>query len=183
MEPLSIKIKSFDTKSFDRNYAVMSTDDYTIKVISPIYLLRSSQTCWGCNTNQEVIAIATRHLEESDPDALHEGDEPVVLEDIQKMPGSILEYVVRVHPNYEKRQSKTSGSSYYMNTCKCGAHFGDFYLHSEPGGAFFPTSEDEAKQILIEEIPLTGTFDFVCNYGMGTGSFIFEHAQKRLKDQ
>lgn len=154
-------------------------NDDTIKVTSPIYLLRSFQSCWKCGANQEVIAIATRHLEESDPNALHEGDEPVALENIEVMPAPILEYIRRVHPRYEKRVSKTAGSAYYMNTCTCGAHFGDFYLHNEPGGAFFPMSEDEASQIEIEEMPFTGKFDFVCSYGVGTGDFIFEHARRR----
>jgi len=154
-------------------------NDDIIKVISPIYLLRSFQTCWKCRANQAVIAIATRHLEESDPDALHEGDEPVVLENIEMMPASILQYILRVHPHYEKRPSKMAGSAYYMNTCSCGAHFGDFFLHNEPGGAFFPTSEDEASQIEIEVLHFTGKFDFVCSYGVGTGDFIFAHARKR----
>lgn len=65
-----------------------------------------------------------------------------------------------------------------MNTCGCGAHFGDFDLFSEPGGAFFPTEEAEAGQITIEELPLTGTFELDCSYGMGPGDLIFEHAKK-----
>lgn len=154
-------------------------NDDTIKVIAPIYLLRSFQACWKCGANQAVIAIATRHLEETDPDALHEGDEPVVLESIEMMPAAILEYIRRVHPRYEKRASKMAGVAYYMNTCTCGAHFGDFYMHSEPGGAFYPMSEDEARQILIEEMPFTGKYDFVCGYGIGNGAYIFEHARRR----
>jgi hypothetical protein len=153
----------------------------TVKVISPIYLLRSFQSCWKCGLNQEVIAIATKHFEENNPDALHQGDEPVALENIEEMPQVIFDFIVQVHPRYEKRTSKTASSAYYMNICECGAHFGDFYLHYKPDGAFFPTNEDEAEQITIEEMPFTGAFDFTCSYGVGTGAFIFKHAQKKNK--
>jgi hypothetical protein len=82
------------------------------------------------------------------------------------------------HPHFQKHTSKTAGTAYYMDTCGCGAHFGDFYLFSEPGGAFFPTEENEAGRITIEELPLTGIFELDCTYGMGTGDLIFEHAKK-----
>jgi hypothetical protein len=48
----------------------------------------------------------------------------------------------------------------------------------EPGGAFFPIDEIGASRITIEELPLTGTFEMDCSYGMGLGDLIFEHAQK-----
>ena len=94
------------------------------------------------------------------------------------MPRPLLDAIVSRHPHFQKRTSKTAGTAYYMNTCACGAHFGDFYLFSEPGGAFFPTDETEAAHITIEELPLTGTFDLDCSYGMGVGDLIFEHAKK-----
>ena len=109
---------------------------------------------------------------------MYDADEPIILDYIAQMPQVILDYIRRVHPRYEKRTSQMAGCAYYMNTCSCGAQFGDFYLHSEPGGAFFPDSEEQASQITIEELPFTGTFDFVCGYGIGTGAFIFEHAQR-----
>jgi hypothetical protein len=152
-----------------------------IKASSPIYLVRSHESCWKCGRRQEVIALAARHLEETDPEPLHEGDEPVLFENMKEMPKEILEFVTRVHPHYEKRTSRTAESTYYMNTCDCGAHFGDFYLHSEPGHAFFPMSEEEAYEITIQEIPFTGKFEFLCSYGLGTGSFIFENARKAEK--
>lgn len=153
------------------------------KVSSPIYLLRSSESCWKCGAVQEVVALATRHLHEDDPDGdeTDTEDEPIILDNISEMPQEVLDYIRAVHPRYEKRTSKTMGSAYYMNTCSCGAHFGDFYLYSEPGGAFFPDTEEQASHIAIEELPLTGTFDLECGYGVGIGSFIFEHAKRRRR--
>jgi hypothetical protein len=37
--------------------------------------------------------------------------------------------------------------SYYANTCQCGALFGDHYLVSEPGGAFFPEARRRGIEI------------------------------------
>ncbi|WP_157649298.1 hypothetical protein [Burkholderia ubonensis] len=42
-----------------------------------------------------------------------------------------------------------------MNHCaECDAKFGDFFIHSEPGGAFFPVSEGEAELIRLMKIDL-----------------------------
>jgi hypothetical protein len=155
-------------------------DENVTKIAAPIYLLRSSEPCWKCGAVQQVIALATMHLVENDPeDNVENGDEPIILNNIAEMPKEILNHICSLHPQYEKRTSKMAGSAHYMNTCSCGAHFGDFYLHSEPGGAFFPNSEEQARQITVQELPFTGTFEFLCGYGIGTGSFIFEHAQRR----
>ncbi len=155
-------------------------DDCIIKIASPLYLLRASETCWECGTRQEVIALATRHLSDCIPEAnaLHSEDEPFILDNIIEMPPAILSYLRSVHPRYEKRPNKTAGFSYYVNTCSCGAHFNDNALHLEPHGAFWPNSKEQAEQITIEELPFSGEFDFVCSYGIGLGAFIFEHARR-----
>jgi hypothetical protein len=113
-----------------------------------------------------------------DEDEQPEENEPLILQNIQTLPKPILDAILSRHRHFEKRTSKTSGTAYYMNTCACGAHFGDFHLFSEPGGAFFPTDETEASRITIEKLPLTGTVELDCSYGMGTGDLIFEHAKK-----
>jgi len=157
------------------------SDDNMVRVTAPIFLLRSTESCWRCHSSQEVIALAFRWCLDTAlaVDEQPEKDEPLILENIRKMPPAILDYVVSVHPRFEKRTSKTAGAAYYMNICDCGAHFGDFYLFSEPGGAFFPTEEEEAGHITIEQLPFTGTFEFECSYSMGVGDLIFEHAKKQ----
>ena len=157
-----------------------------MKITSPIYLLRSHETCWKCGSNQQVIAFATASLlddeEDGDPETIASQEEPVLLDNIEEMPAEFLIYLRAAHPLFQKRMSKTAGHSYYMNTCPCGAHFGDFYLFSEPGGAFFPDTIVQAKAITIEELPFDGTFDFLCSYSMGVGGFIFEHAQRQRRE-
>jgi hypothetical protein len=155
-------------------------DDNRLRVTTPIFLLRSTESCWRCHASQEVIALAFRWRldRDQDKDEQPEENEPLILDNIHTMPKPLLDAVVFRHPHFEKCASKTAGTAYYMNTCDCGAHFGDFYLFSEPGGAFFPIDENEASRITIEELPLTGTFELDCSYGMGLGDLIFNHAKK-----
>ena len=154
--------------------------DNILRVTAPIFLLRATESCWRCHASQEVIALAFKWHQDKDQDADEQPaeGEVLILDNINTLPKPLLDAIVSRHLHFEKRTSKTAGTAYYMNTCGCGAHFGDFYLFSEPGGAFFPTDEAEAAHITIEELPLTGTFELDCSYGMGLGDLIFEHAMK-----
>ena len=107
-----------------------------------------------------------------------EEDEPFILTNISEMPESIFQHITTAHPRYRKHPSRTAGQTYYANICECGANFGDFYLHSEPDGAFFPTTEEQATQMTVSALPFEGVFDFHCSYSQGTGDFIFRHAQR-----
>lgn len=77
-----------------------------------------------------------------------------------------------------KRHSRTAGEAYYANTCECGANFGDFYLFSEPGGAFFPNTDDAARAIGLEPMPFSGTLKFAASYSHGIGDYILQHAKR-----
>jgi hypothetical protein len=55
---------------------------------------------------------------------------------------------------------------------------GDFYLHSEPGASFFPTEEDEAGSLTIEEVPIKGSIKVRAGLGVGVGELILEHAKR-----
>ena len=162
-------------------FNIRNMDDNSIlRVTAPILLLRSNESCWRCRAGRPVIALAFRWRvdKNQDKDEQPEENEPLILQNIHTLPKSVLDAITARHPHFEKRASKTADTKYYMNTCNCGAHFGDFYLFSDPGGVFFPMDENEASRITIEELPLTGTFKFNCSYGEGLGDFIFEHAKK-----
>jgi hypothetical protein len=94
------------------------------------------------------------------------------------MPAEFLAAILAVHPFYEHRVSQTADFAYFMNVCPCGAAFGDFYLFNKPGGAFFPTTVEEANKIEIHELPFIGEYDFVCSESMGTGGIIFQHGKR-----
>jgi hypothetical protein len=160
----------------------MTSNDRIYKAASPIYLLRSTEHCWKCHVKQEVVALAVMQIYSGDSELdkkVNADAKPFIVFYVEEMPQEILNYIYSVHPLFEKRMPKTTEFAYYMNTCKCGAHFGDYFLHLEPGGAFFPMSKDDAIKVSIGELSLTGTFDFVCEYSIGQGTFIFEHAQRK----
>ncbi|MFG0216346.1 hypothetical protein ACFU8X_25065, partial [Brevibacillus porteri] len=57
---------------------------------------------------------------------------------------SVLEVIQGMTNRYVVNYSKTASQSYYLNHCEhCSSKQGDFYLHSEPGNAFFPMSDEE----------------------------------------
>lgn len=162
-------------------FTMDSNNKSKYKVTSPIYLLRSSEECWKCDVKQEVVALAVTQIYSGDPGLermVNEDAKPFIIFYVEDMPQEILEHICSVHPMYEKRMSRTTGFTYYMNTCTCGASFGDFYLHQKFGGAFCPMSEEDAMKVSIEKLPFTRTFDFVCDYSVGQGAFIFEHAKR-----
>ena len=79
------------------------------------------------------------------------------------------------------KYSKMAGHKYLGNTCpKCGLLTGEFFLHAEPGGPFFPETEEDAKYLYIREIPLAGPINVDASRGVGCGDLILNHA-KRLK--
>jgi hypothetical protein len=133
---------------------------------APFYLFRASEDCWKCGSSCRVVGLASGD------------DEPFVLSDIRSMPEEFLFAIIAAQPNYELRHSRMAETDYYMNTCSCGAHFGDFYLFCEPGGAFFPTEKDEAAGVEVIELPIHGEHSIDCSPGMGTGGLILKHGKR-----
>ena len=107
-------------------------------------------------------------------------DEPIcVFSDVVRLPGPALSSIQRHFPTYQLRFSKTAQSKYYANTCpNCGVLSGDFYLHSEPGAPFFPTSEGEATHLILREVPIGGPVEIKGGIGMGAGDLILENAKR-----
>lgn len=106
--------------------------------------------------------------------------EACIFSDITELPAPVLAFIQRRFPTFKRKFSKTARSEYVANTCpKCGVMSGDFYLHSEPGGPFFPTTEEEAQRLTIEEIPLPASIQVRANVGMGVGDLILEYGKRR----
>ena len=91
--------------------------------------LTSNPGCWVCHGYRGTMS------------SLHGLSRPVINQ-------------LRLHTEcYKPAYSKTAGITYYMNHCEhCAAKLGDFYMHSEPGGAFFPTSPTEASGMILHEV-------------------------------
>ena len=154
-------------------------DDY-LQVHCPLFLLTSSEPCWKCGAVQKVNAIGTHAIRDGDEELADAGDtsELFLLSNIVEMPFPVFKFVAQRNYRYMKRHSRTAGETYYANTCECGANFGDFYLFSEPGGAFFPDSDEAAASIQLETLPFTGTLKFASSYSVGIGEYILRHAKR-----
>jgi hypothetical protein len=138
----------------------------------PVYPVHSTTACWKCGAQQPVAAILAVNVEGA-------GGEVCIFSGVTRLPPDLLAYVRKRRPTYRLSYSRTAGMKYFANTCgSCGALFGDFYLHDEPGGAFFPDSEEDAARMRVEEIPLRSEIRIAGSPGVGTGDMIIQHARR-----
>ena len=156
-------------------------DEPRLAAHTPLYLLAGETSCWKCGSDQVVIALAVADAQDEDgwinADHSEEDPEPILLCDITAMPDDVAAYLRAEHPRFGMRFSKTAGHSYYANTCKCGAIFGEFYLSAEPGAVFFPTTRKEAARVRVAQLPFAGTLEFSASYSLGSITMIFEPEQ------
>jgi len=122
-------------------------------VRKPYLLAFAKRICWKCGQNIPVVAPAATnyyHLEqidEDDPDnevvIWVKGENPTLFSYLQSADLPAMEYFKKVHPQFKYTFSKAIQFSYWANTCKSfGILQGDFELHDEPGGPFFPIVYD-----------------------------------------
>ncbi len=141
----------------------------------PFYLLRSFEACWKCRDGAHAIAFAataaTAHDEEDEIDDFS----PLILRDIENAPYPFVAAATQIGADFRKRLSKTAGREYFMNHCICGAPFGDFFLHNEPGHAFYPTDIKEAAAIKIQKIDWADDVEADCWFAGWSSLSPFEH--------
>ena len=143
----------------------------------PLYLAGTTIGCWRCGSDMPAVAIIAPNV----PDAR---GEVCSLSGVRSLPGRVRRFIQKRFPTFRLKYSKTTQSEYYANTCPtCGVLSGDFHLHDEPGAPFFPTTEDEASRLTIEEIPLDGPVQIEAALGMGTAELILKHAKKRTPQE
>lgn len=124
----------------------------------------SATSCWKCAVSTPVACLVV--------DATHEQleydeDDDIVYWQPASYASALgtVTYVserasaqaIAAAPWLRMTYSKTVGGSYLGNTCQqCGALQGDFFLHCEPGGAFFPMNEVERSNVQFQwfDIPL-----------------------------
>lgn len=148
---------------------------------TPLYLLTSSEPCYRCGAKAPVVALACKEFQDADDDPAElvgPDSEPVLIQSVTEMPDSLLKLIRAVHPHYEKRRSRMANSDYFMNVCpQCNAHFGDFFLFSEPEGAFFPMTDEAAAAITIRKLPIDANVEIDGSYSMGLGETIFQQGE------
>ncbi len=153
-------------------FAKMS--DNKLKINPPLYLVGKKILCWNCEEKMPAIALLAPNVDDAEA-------EICILSDIQDLPREVYFFIKNRVPSFKMKYSKMAGHKYLGNTCpKCGLLSGEFFLHGEPGGPFFPEDEEDAKSLYIREIPLTGAISVTASCSTGCGDLILKNA-KRLK--
>jgi len=147
-------------------------EDDSLKIFPPLYLVGMKIGCWKCGKRMPVVALLAPHIEDV-------AGEVCILSDIISLPKEVLEYIQKRVPTFKYKYSKTVESKYFANTCpSCGMLSGDFFLHSEPGAAFFPTDDEEASLLYLTEIPIQAPINIQAGFHLGTGDLILNNARK-----
>jgi hypothetical protein len=146
--------------------------DELIIVNPPLYLASTIIACWRCGAGMPVVALIAPNVPEAE-------GEICTLSDVKELPSEVLSFIQKRFPSFKLKYSKTIQSEYYANTCpECGVLSGDFYLHSEPGAPFFPTTENEAKDLVIETVSINPPIYVRASLGMGGGDLILGNVNR-----
>jgi hypothetical protein len=144
------------------------------KIHPPLYLIGKKIYCWNCDSKMPAIALLAPNVDDTE-------GEVCILSDIQELPKNVYFFIKNRVPSFRMKYSKTAGHKYLGNTCpKCGFLSGEFFLHAEPGGPFFPVDENDAKSLYIREIPLKSSIIVRSAISTGIGEMILTNA-KQLK--
>ncbi|MEO7977662.1 DUF5710 domain-containing protein [Flavobacterium sp.] len=131
----------------------------SVIIKSPVSIALNSSDCYKCANKTAVISLASNnfyHLgtDENDSEKWFRADGLSFFSMAVFIENELAHKINRLFPNYKIAYSKTAESSYWANHCDhCGALQGDFFLHSEPGGAFFPLEIEEYEQLTFITVP------------------------------
>lgn len=124
------------------------------------YLAETTVQCFvkHCQSSTRVYSVLLPKSFETWEPAQHDEDvgwwsswdNPSFVSYAMELSQSVRKDVVRLTKNYYPDFSRTINSIYWMNHCdSCGIKQGDWPLHGEPGGGFFPTDAGEAQRITL----------------------------------
>lgn len=146
--------KGHDQKPFAKWSAELENTP-SLRAICPFYVLESIEVCWKCQADAAAVTLASMGfvpLEASVAEQQDLREETAVLvlySYIEHLPPRLAAFMRGKYPSYYVDFSKTTQSFYWMNHCPCAAPLGDFHLHSEPDGAFFPMEESHAASMTL----------------------------------
>lgn len=157
----------------------------SIVVKSPIFIAKSSRSCYRCFECTPVIALASLKfmaLDDSNEDGYSFYETGYF--SFFSMPTYVdpdFQTLLKEHfPYFKQGYSRTVGGMYWANHCiNCGALQGDFHMHFEPGAEFWPIDVEGCK--LITLISIDTDFDIRLNADQSFHSNekeIFHYAKK-----
>lgn len=146
------------------------------------YIVESVSDCWKCHQSTAVFSfvLPEEHEEfqyiDDDTEEPMQGEWQVVGNrgtalNVNNLSPAVLKRIYQFTKNFKLTYSKMADSHYFMNHCQyCNAKLGDFFMHSEPGGAFFPMTPEHACQMILFRI--NERFDANCSVSYATEDFI-----------
>lgn len=148
-------------------WTARTTDAIAPNVRSKRFGIALSGThCWKCHVQVSVacLVVGPYHQEregdrEEDWEAM---DYASALSNVTYISPAALSFIQVAAPWFRKTYSRTVGGEYWGNVCvNCGALQGDFHLHNEPGGAFFPVDAAARARIDVQWVaaPLYASAD------------------------
>ncbi len=150
-------------------------------MIGSVYLSESKSDCWDCGKETPVFCLCASGFEDEDNDPYDDYTSFfVTLSNLKHCGDDLKEIIGRHAPEYFKDSSKQAGGRYFMNHCKhCHAKLGDFFMHEEPGGSFFPTDRKDAQRVSLREIKgLEGAVLVSDGYGLTVPNMIYSYSPK-----
>ncbi|MHC1481473.1 DUF5710 domain-containing protein [Frateuria aurantia] len=149
------------------------------------YVIESSTSCWKCLNLTRVFSFFLPE-EHEQFEFVEDEDESFTLSvdlgkwvchgyrgtvsNISDLSRKVANELSRYTKKFKSAYSK-GGGRYMMNHCEhCGSKQGDFYMHCEPGGAFFPVSPEDASRMILNKI--NDRFEANCGVGFSTDDFM-----------
>lgn len=150
-----------DNKDLNDFLNWIDTKHINIIAKAPFYVGINHCGCWKCHSKTKVIALYSDNffcLESEDEGKIffEKADSKSFFNMVTYLDQDIAAFLSSKFPFFKLGFSKTVGESYWANHCiQCGALQGDFFNHNEPGGAFFPISEEECSSITLVKLPFS----------------------------
>lgn len=184
--------KGQDQAPFAQWIAVLDNTP-SLRAACPFYVLESTETCWKCGKEAQSVTVASEGCQPlpagpampPDDDNDEDSDEPigpfdsfVLYSYVEHLPARLAAFMRQRYPLYFVDHSKTTDSFYWLNHCPCGASLGDFHLHSEPDGAFFPMDNASARTMTLLQLKASGHVALRASVGSGLGDLIPQTAKR-----
>ncbi len=148
--------------------------DVTIRANS-YRVAETEDTCWKCGELTRMYSFLlpagyqTFEQGEDYIDAWYTNEGASMVSYVTDLLPTVVAHIKSITRHYYLDFSKTTNSSYWMNHCEhCGMKQGDFAMHCEPGGAFFPMDEEDVSSIKLQHV----NEPFSCNGSTSYDSLI-----------
>ena len=107
-------------------------------------LWSADNKCWKCEKKNKVYALSK--------------NDDKLLFNISSLSKEAVNVLTDISKTFYLDQSSMADTSYFMNHCEhCSAKIGDWFLHMEPDGCFFPGNP--INKLKTHQIPLKANVD------------------------